>query len=302
MIDFNKIKLSDKSWIKPLLALSDFNGCHQNFTNLFSWSDVYNYQTAKIDNFLIVKADFSKEYPYYIYPAGSGDITRIIELMINDANIRGYKFTMAGLLKQNIDVLEQAFPGRFVFTPNRDIFDYVYSIDKLAFLTGNKLHSKRNHINYFKQNFDWSFELIDGTNICECWQMTIDWCIKNGCKDDPELSEELGSVRKCYKNFKELELEGGLLRADGKIVAYTMGEMLNSNTYVIHIEKAFGDVRGAYQMINQQFVQTVKETHPRIEYINREEDMGYEGLRKAKLSYHPDILIEKYSAHLAEQK
>jgi hypothetical protein len=130
--------------------------------------------------------------------------------------------------------------------------------------------------------------------------MTVDWCVKNGCKDDPELSEEFCSVRKSYKNFKELQLEGGLLRADGKIVAYTMGEKLNSDTYVIHIEKAFSDVRGAYQMINQQFAQTIKQNHPEILFINREEDMGFEGLRKAKLSYYPDILLEKYSANLAK--
>lgn len=300
MLEFCKIKLSDKSWIKPLIAISDFNGCHQNFTNLFSWADVYNYRAVKIDNFCVVKADFSNECPYYLYPAGSGDISFVIEQLITDADNNGHKFTLAGLLKENVDTLEQAFPSRFVFEPNRDIFDYVYSTDKLALLAGNKLHSKRNHINYFKQNFNWSFELIDETNICECWKMTVDWCIKNGCEDDPELSEEFCSVRKCYKNFKELELEGGLLRADNKIVAYTMGEKLNSDTYVIHIEKAFSDVRGAYQMINQQFVQAVSQNHPEILFINREEDMGYEGLRKAKLSYYPDMLIEKYSANLAK--
>lgn len=300
MLDFNKVKLSDKEWIKPLLALSDFNGCHQNFTNLFSWADVYNYRAVKINNFCIVKADYDSDYPYYIYPTGSGDIAPVIEQLITDAENNNHKFTMAGLQKENVDELERIFPGRFEFTPNRDIFDYIYLIDKLASLAGNKLHSKRNHINYFKQNYKWSFELIDDSNICECWDMTIDWCIKNGCKDDPELSEELCSVRKCYKNFKELGLEGGLLRADNKIVAYTMGEILNSNTYVIHIEKAFNDIRGAYQMINQQFAAAVKQNHPEMEYINREEDMGYEGLRKAKLSYYPDILLEKYTAHLAK--
>lgn len=300
MLDFLKIKLSDKEWIKPLISVSDFNGCHQNFTNLFSWADAYNYRAAKIDNFCVVKADYETDYPYYIYPTGSGDIAPVIEKLIKDAEINNHKFTMAGLQKENVDELERIFPGRFVFTPNRDIFDYIYSIDKLVSLSGNKLHSKRNHINYFKQNFKWSFELIDDSNICECWNMTLDWCIKNGCKDDPELSEEFCSVRKCYKNFDELGLEGGMLRADDKIVAYTMGEILNSNTYVIHIEKAFNDVRGAYQMINQQFAAAVKQNHPHIAYINREEDMGYEGLRKAKLSYYPDILLEKYTAQLAK--
>ncbi|MEL7570102.1 MAG: phosphatidylglycerol lysyltransferase domain-containing protein [Eubacteriaceae bacterium] len=300
MLDFNKVKLSDKEWIKPLLTVSNFNGCHQNFTNLFSWADVYNYRAVKINNFCAVKADYDKDYPYYIYPTGSGDISPVIEQLIKDAESNGHKFTMAGLQKENIDELEQIFPGRFIFTPNRDIFDYIYSIDKLVSLSGNKLHSKRNHINYFKQNFKWSFELIDDSNICDCWDMTVDWCIKNGCKDDPELSEELCSVRKCYKNFKELGLEGGMLIANNKIVAYTMGEILNSNTYVIHIEKAFNDVRGAYQMINQQFAAAVKQNHPHIEYINREEDMGFEGLRKSKLSYYPDILLEKYTAQLAK--
>jgi len=300
MIQFNKIKLSDKTWIKPILALSNYNGCHQNFTNLFSWSDTYNYQAAKVNNFLVVKANFTKDYPYYIYPAGTGNIKEIIELMIEDSKRNKHRFTMAGLLKENKEQLSSIFPGRFSYNANRDIFDYVYSVEKLSELSGNKLHSKRNHINYFKKHFNWSFELLSSVNLFECWEMTIQWCIKNGCESDHELSDEFLSVRTCFDNFEELQLEGGLLRKDGKVIAYTMGEKLNSDTYVIHIEKAFGDIRGAYQMINQQFAQVIKKHHPEISYINREEDMGYEGLRKSKLSYFPDILVEKYYAELID--
>jgi hypothetical protein len=302
MIDFKKIELRDKEWIQPLLKLSDFNGCHQNFTNLFSWSDIYNYMAAKTDNFLVIKADHSPGFPYYFYPAGSGDLAKVIKTMINDAAVRGYEFTMSGLLKENVEQLCAFFPGVFAFTPDRDVFDYVYSVDKLACLAGNKLHSKRNHINYFKNNFVWSFEPITAHNLPECWDMTVKWCIKNGCKDDPELSEEFCSLRKCFKHYEELGLQGGILRSEGCIIAYTMGEKLNSDTYVTHIEKAFDDIRGAYQMINQQFAQFIKKAHPEIKYINREEDMGYEGLRKAKLSYYPDMLIEKYTARLEKNK
>ncbi|MPM89490.1 hypothetical protein SDC9_136599 [bioreactor metagenome] len=122
------------------------------------------------------------------------------------------------------------------------------------------------------------------------------WCKANQYEEDEQLVEELCAVRRCFNNFVPLGLEGGLLRLDGRIIAFTMGDKLNSNTYDIHIEKAFGEIQGAYQMINREFAVLIQDRHPEIIYFNREEDMGYEGLRKAKLSYHPVKMEEKFWA------
>jgi len=129
--------------------------------------------------------------------------------------------------------------------------------------------------------------LISDDNIEETWNMNVEWCKRNDCKRSSSLRKEYCAVARCFENYRALELEGGIIRAGGKIVAFTIGEKLNPNTYVIHIEKAFSDIQGAYQMINREFAAYIKEKYPEIVYVNREEDMGDEGLRKAKLSYYP---------------
>lgn len=154
-----------------------------------------------------------------------------------------------------------------------------------------KLHGKRNHINKFKALYpDWSYEPLNDDNVEDCFQMALKWRNKNGCEDDPEKNAEMCVTLNSLRLYKELGLKGGVLKADGKIVAFTVGEPVSDDTFVVHIEKAFAEVDGAYPMINQQFVQ---HECMEYEYVNREEDTGAEGLRKAKLSYRPAFLEEK---------
>ena len=169
-------------------------------------------------------------------------------------------------------------------------------MEKLVLLPGRKLHAKRNHINFFIENNDWTFEPITRENLGECRKMNEEWYREKGQSCNAGLANERRAVDKCFENYSELGLEGGLLRASGRIVAYTIGEPLNSDTYVIHVEKAFSSIRGAYQMINREFASYIRDNHPHIIYVNREDDMGDKGLRRAKLSYYPDRMIEKYTA------
>ena len=142
-----------------------------------------------------------------------------------------------------------------------------------------------------EQEGKWQFEQITDANLDECWAMNEQWCAEVGCEDSESLTEESCAVRNCFNNFHSLGLRGGLLRVEGRVVAYTMGRPLSSDTFIVHIEKAFAEVAGAYPMINQQFVTHCCEG---FRYINREDDVGDEGLRRAKTSYKPDILLEKY--------
>lgn len=192
----------------------------------------------------------------------------------------------------NFERLEQWYPGRFQITYERDDADYIYESEKLATLSGKKLHGKRNHINKFKNTFGdrWSYEPMSVDNVEECFQMALDWRNDNGCNEDEEKNAEMCVTLNSLRLFQELELTGGVLRIDGKVVAFTMGEPVCSDTFVVHIEKAYADVPGAYPMINQQFVEHECMGY---RYVNREEDTGAEGLRKAKLSYRPAFLIEK---------
>jgi len=300
MINFKEVELQDKKWIEPLLAAADMRGCHQNFTNIFAWSKIYNYRVAKVNEYLVVKGSI-KDSPYYFYPAGSGDIKAIFDVMRQDAVFYGHDFVLAGVSPENMAVMNRAFPERFEYKEIRDSFDYLYLLDKMVTLSGNALHSKRNHINRFKkENLDWVFEPITLENLSECWEMNREWCKTHPC-DEGAIAEENCAVRRCFKHFSDLGLEGGLLRTNGRVISFTMGEPLNSDSYVIHVEKAFSNIAGAYQVINREFAALIHKNYPQRIYVNREEDMGMEGLRKAKLSYHPDIMVEKYLATYVDE-
>lgn len=301
MINFKKVELSDKKWIDPLLAAADMGGSHHNFTNIFAWSGIYQHVVARINDYLAVMVTAEDNKKYYFYPAGTGDLKQVIELLLADAAERGHEFAFLGLSPENTNVLNTLFPGSFEYKTNIDSYDYVYLLDKLINLPGKKLQAKRNHINRFKKEYNWSFEQIGPSNLDECREMNLKWCIAHDCNDDEMLAKEKCAVEICFDHFSELGLDGGLLRCDGSIIAYTMGEVLNSTAYVTHIEKAFSDFHGSYQMINHEFALYIKQKYPQIIYVNREEDMGFDGLRKAKQSYHPDIMEEKYLAKLIKK-
>jgi len=296
LINFKQVEISDKTWIDPLLKAVDSRACHLNFTNIFTWSELYKYKVAKVKDFLLVKGSY-KDTRYYFYPIGSGDVFEALEMLKQDAAANGHPFLMLGISAEDVKVLHELYPGKFSIEEMRDSFDYLYFIEKLVHLKGNKLHSKRNHINRFLKEYeDWRFEILTTANLAECQEMNDQWCRENNCNDDELLKQEKCVVSRCFKYYDALGLEGGLLRVNGKVVAYTIGEKLNSDTYDIHIEKAFSSIHGAYQMINREFAAYIHQKYPEVVYINREEDMGYEGLRKAKLSYKPDIMVEKYRA------
>ena len=200
-------------------------------------------------------------------------------------------FRLYNVTPEHFDQMEKWFPGRFQIEYVRDVADYVYETEKLATLAGKKLHGKRNHINRFKALYpDWSYEKMDDGNVEECFQMALKWRNQNGCDDDAEKNAEMCVTLNSLRLYKELGLRGGILRVNGEIAAFSMGEPLCSDTFVVHIEKAFAEIEGAYPMINQQFVQ-----HECMDYtyVNREDDAGSEGLRKAKLSYRPAFMVEK---------
>ena len=299
MIDLKPVEITDKKWMDPLIFAGNMRGCEHGFTNIFIWSQTYHYHVAQVAGYLVAKTEH-KDHGAFLYPAGSGDIKPALEAMLQHMEALGKHFSMIGLTPENIAELDTLFPGKFKYTAKRDIFDYLYLGENLATLKGKKLHGKRNHINRFiENNPSWRFEPITPDNIAECWLMNKEWCRINGCEGNGSLQEESCAIRLSFDNFDALGLEGGLLRVDGKVVAFTMGDLLTNDTFDVHIEKAFGEVQGAYPMINREYVRHIMSLYPNVIYFNREEDVGSEGLRKAKLSYYPEMMVEKHVCELA---
>ena len=229
----------------------------------------------------------------YSFPFGNGDKRAMIEYLREICAVHGCSLNIYPVNEEHRSKLIEWFPGEFEICPDRDSFDYVYSVEKLSTLRGKKLHGKRNHISRFMDDGDWHYERMTEETIAACRAMAREWIALRAEKWNDEMEQEMAVLEVAFSNFRELGLCGGVLYKGGRIVAFAIGEPLNEDTFVVHFEKAFPDLQGAYPMINQQFVLHEAQDHS---YVNREEDTGDQGLRKAKLSYYPDILLKKYKA------
>lgn len=291
-IKFKRAELEDKELISHYFKHHTSRSCERTFVNVFLWSRHYHVTFAIVEDTLVFKNEY-KENLAFAYPAGEPqNVKKALEVLMEYCREKGKPFALYVVTPDNFAQLEEWYPGRFQITYNEDEADYVYESEKLATLSGKKLHSKRNHINKFKAVYEgrWSYERITKDNLEDCFQMALKWRNQNGCDEDEEKNAEMCVTLNSLRLFDELELIGGMLRVDGQIVAITMGEPICSDTFVVHIEKALSDIPGAYNMINQQFVE-----HECMDYkyVNREEDTGEEGLRQAKRSYRPVFMIEK---------
>ena len=292
-MEFHEITLEDKAWMDERFREDDWNACEYTFANNFIWRKIYGVAVAEIYGCLVIRSVQGEKY-CYSYPVGAGDKRAAVGELLAICRKDGQPLRMAPLSAESCRGLSEWFPGRFLMEADRDDFDYIYAREKLADLKGKKLHGKRNHIARFKDGGAWSYEPVTDDNLEECRAtMTYNWMKMRSEKWNEEMEKEVSVLHEAFDNRKELGLIGGVLRREGEIVAFTMGEPLNSDTFVVHFEKAFPDMQGAYPMINQQFVLHACEGYT---YVNREEDTGDLGLRKAKLSYYPEILLEKYAA------
>ena len=288
MIEFKRPELNDRDLINGYLAKQKSRNCEHTFANTYLWSRFYGMEFAVVNNMLAYK----NAQTSFGFPVGSVENEKkTMDILMDYCREQNVSFKMHSVSPEQFSRMEEWYPGEFEIEYDRDAADYIYEAEKLAKLSGKKYHGKKNHTNKFKSLYpDWSYESIGTQNLEECFQMALKWRNENGCDDDEEKNAEICVTLNSLRLYKELALRGGLLRANGEIAAFSIGEPLCDDTFVVHIEKAFADIPGAYPMINQQFV--IHETEG-YTYINREEDMGEEGLRTAKMSYRPVFLVEK---------
>ena len=289
MIPFRRPQLADREALAPYFYRSEYRGCEYSFTNIYLWG---HQEFALVEGELVLFSHWDGR-SMYVYP-GRRKRREIFEALSADAAERGIPMRMYGLDREAVEELEALFPGQYGFTAYRDGFDYLYDINRLTDLRGKKLQQKRNHINRFLENCsDWYTRPITAENLEECRAMAADWYQVH---EDPDHDYQLEKVAICraFKSFDALGMEGLALYADGKMVALTMGNRLRADTFDVNFEKAYADVPGAYPLINREFARLIHSRYPEVAFLNREEDMGLPGLRKSKLSYHPDVLLEKF--------
>ena len=259
------------------------------FSNLYMWKTGYNMKYDIVDGFLIIFAGYDPIGEYFHFPIGEGDKRKVI-LKLDEYMVEKYgSYSIRKLLKSDVEELEKLLPGLFETEENREFFDYVYRVEDLIKLKGKKYHSKKNHLNTFKNTYNYTYHRVTGENIRMCEECASKWILERN--HDPDMEEYI-AAKTMFEKFFELGLKGAFLTVDNEIVALTVGED-NFGTVIIHVEKANPAVKGAYAAINQMFLENEFST---LKYVNREEDLGIEGLRKAKLSYNPEILLEKITA------
>lgn len=299
MIEFGRVKLKEKQLYESILFTQGERGCEYSFANKYLWGR----QEAALNHGCAVFFSHFNGKSVYPYPIGDGDKKAAIEDLIHDAKMRGIPFRLTSLTEDDKQELEQLFPDQFLLKPQRDTFDYVYSIDDLADLRGRKFQKKRNHVNRFRaEHPDYEIVELTACNMGLAQQMVNEW-YRIRMKEDPEgdyLLENIAMAR-AFQNYDGLGLEGILLMENGRVLAVTMGTRMSPGTYDIHFEKALEDVDGAYPTVNCEFARYLRLKHPEIQFLNREDDMGLPGLRKAKLSYNPHHMVEKYKAYLVEE-
>lgn len=285
MIDFSPVTPANRAEFEPLLFAAGRSGSESSFVNIFGWMAGHG-GAARVGDHICVRYDDS-----YLYPIGAGDVMPVLKLLAQDAAERGNPLRLLCVTADECGELERILPGAFDFAPDRDSYDYLYPVSQLAGLSGRKMQAKRNHCNRFEAEYDYELLPLTSGDAAQCLAFGEAWYA--GRAED--MSRERGTLRRVLENMDALGVRGLRLLVDGRLIAFTVGSRLNETVYDVHFEKALAEYDGAYSMINRAFARWVSENEPEVQWLNREEDLGIEGLRKAKLSYCP-VLLEKFTA------
>ncbi len=291
MLDLQHLKTEHKALIEKYIPVASRQMCDFSFGNLYCWSAKEHTEFCEKDSFLFLRSTFNG-VTSYAFPWGSGDIEKALNEIVRDAEERDADLSFYCVSEEELKFLLQFFKEKLVFKEQRDYFDYIYLSENLASLKGRKFHSKKNHVNSFCKKNNYTIEEIDDSNIKECLDFSHKWFLEN--ESTQTLEAERQVIDLAFKKYNQLGFYGAGLKVDGKIVGFCFGEpMVDGETFCIHFEKASKDFSNAYAALNKLFAEKLS---GKYRYINREDDAGVEGLRKAKLSYQPEFLVKKYYA------
>ena len=296
-LSLKELTISDKDAISPYLYLNKYGVCDFSFSNIYIWRHTYKVEYSLHRNFLIILSSDFDGLRHFFMPLSlaDSDPKEIIDDMIAWSFEKDEDFRMIGLTDSMLD--ELSFLGPNFIVEKSEIWDYIYNAEDLIHLKGKKFHAKRNHINKFNSLYNYQYSDLQKEHIPLCLDLLKAWNLDNG--NNALMTADERAVIEALNNFEELGMSGGCLFIDGKLGAFTMGQPINSEIYAIHIEKALPEYEGIYSKINQAFA----ERHcSGYKYINREEDLGIEGLRKSKMSYNPSFLLHKRVGTLSYDK
>ena len=294
--EFKPIELDDRDVIQEFLERYQPQTSEWTFTNLFIWRSHYRFQWSVHRDWLLVLCTTGANSLHALQPVGPPSRLEVVRMFLKW--LQDEKKEEEPRMERADQVLVSEIQGAtdLLIESTRDQFDYVYRSEDLIGLAGRKYHSKRNHISKFRRNHSFTYAPLSKDHVKGCLELAEGWCQLRRCEEDMNLLDEWEAVREALKNFGALNIKGGVILIENKVQAFALGELLSRQTAVVHIEKANPEIPELYAVINQQFCER---SWGNVSYVNREQDLGEPGLRKAKLSYHPDHLVEKFRIGLA---
>ena len=293
MLDFQPITIESFRYIVPYLKLQSYRTCDFTIGGIYMWIDYFKYEYCIADDLLFIKgyAEDENKKTAFTLPIGTSPLSHGIALLKEYCDKHQIQLLLSAVPEEGKKQIEALFPSCQAI-PLPDWSDYLYNREELSTLPGRKFNKKRNRVNKFYKDYnDISHEPINENNIEEVKCFFHEFYSLNQ-KESLYFAYEEAMINQVLDNYFKLDMTGWILKAEGRIIGFSIGEIIN-DTLFVHIEKAFKQYAGAYEVINLLFAQNAATSN--VIYINREEDVGDPGLRKAKLSYHPTNILTKYN-------
>jgi len=292
--EMRPLTVEDRELFRDLFAARPPQQSEFTFANLFMWRQAYSLCVARRDSAILVFSWRADPEDSFLFPPLGDATEETVRAGLRALDAAGHEAKLARATHADLDRLGLTEDG-YHLVSDRAQWDYVYRVPDLIELRGNKYHDKRNHLEQFLREHEYAYRPLTPELAAACKDLHDRWCDEKHCDLYATLRAEVGAVKQVLDNFEDLGVMGGCLEIAGRIEAFTLGELLDPETVVIHIEKANAVYHGLYQLVNQQFL---AQQWPTIPFVNREQDLGLEGLRKAKESYHPHHLVEKFEVRL----
>jgi hypothetical protein len=294
MIIFKDIEINDQEKINEYISVFNSEVSELSFTNLYAWREKYGFRFTVVENFLWIMNQTAKGRVYFSPPIGDYDknFHKSLKSIKEYCNERDMGFIIKKASESVKDRILTDTSFEYEVNTNRDSSDYVYLFDDLRTLSGNKFHKKKNRVNKFLKTYDhWTYEIIDDENLDDCRLFADQWCEENNCDRVKNLKYERKAIKEVLDNYHVLNCYGGIIRVNNEFAGFTISEALNDETLVVHFEKADTKFSGIYNILSNEHLKQVDQS---FIYVNREQDLGIDGLRRSKMSYHPIKLVHKY--------
>lgn len=302
MLNFEDITFENKTIIDNYMFKYGENSCQHSFVSMFCGQEKYNDKVCISDGFLFTHREGldTKNERFYLFPMGDtideDKLKFALMKIFDDAHTFGKKVRFETITKNKKEILEKLFPDKFIFFDNRDYYEYIHFCDNLATLEGADMAKKRNALKKYNKDYGdkTKVKIIEKSDFDAMLEFEKEWLKYSVVDNNKELLfHESNMIKIAFEHYNEFEIQGIIVYIDNNIAGFSYGSKLSEEAIDIMVEKGNRNYSNIYRKVSNEFA---KLFYGKYKYLNREEDVGDEGLRKSKLSYKPNILLEKYSA------